>query len=87
VRAASARLEGTFSGTVGDWQGLELRTALDAKGVSLGALSFESAHWSSRGSLAQTSFGIVPYSILAGALQVQDPVAIRFRIRARRMPM
>jgi hypothetical protein len=37
--------------------------------------------------LAQTSFGIVPYSILAGALQVQDPVAIRFRIRARRMPM
>jgi YceI-like domain len=37
--------------------------------------------------LAQTSFGIVPYSILAGALQVQDEVAIRFRVRARRMPM
>ena len=37
--------------------------------------------------IAQTSFGIVPYSILAGALQVQDEVAIRFRVRARRMPM
>ena len=37
--------------------------------------------------IAQTSFGIVPYSILAGALQVQDQVAIRFRVRARRMPM
>ena len=33
----------------------------------------------------QTSFGITPYSILAGALQVQDEVAIRFRIRARRL--
>ena len=37
--------------------------------------------------LAQTDFGIVPYSILAGALQVQDPVAIRFRIRARRLQL
>ena len=37
--------------------------------------------------LAQTAFGIVPYSILGGALQVQDAVAIRFRIRARRVPM
>ena len=37
--------------------------------------------------LTQTSFGITPYSILAGALQVQDEVAIRFRIRAGRMPL
>ena len=37
--------------------------------------------------LPQTSFGITPYSILAGALQVQDEVDIRFRIRARRMPL
>ena len=37
--------------------------------------------------LAQTDFGIVPYSILAGALSVQDPVAIRFRIRAPRISM
>jgi hypothetical protein len=35
----------------------------------------------------QTSFGITPYSILAGALQVQDEVAIRFRIRALRLAM
>ena len=37
--------------------------------------------------LTQTSFGITPYSILAGALQVQDEVTIRFRIHARRMPL
>jgi polyisoprenoid-binding protein YceI len=35
----------------------------------------------------QTSFGITPYSILAGALQVKDEVAIRFRIRALRVAM
>jgi polyisoprenoid-binding protein YceI len=35
----------------------------------------------------QTSFGIAPYSILAGALQVKDEVAIRFRIHAVRLPM
>jgi polyisoprenoid-binding protein YceI len=35
----------------------------------------------------QTSFGITPYSILAGALQVKDEVAIRFRIHARRLAM
>ena len=37
--------------------------------------------------LAQTDFGITPFSILAGALVVQDQVAIRFRIRARRMAL
>jgi len=35
--------------------------------------------------LEQTSFGITPFSILGGALQVQDEVTVRFRIRARRM--
>jgi polyisoprenoid-binding protein YceI len=35
----------------------------------------------------QTSFGITPYSILAGALQVKDEVAIRFRIHALRLAM
>ena len=35
----------------------------------------------------QTSFGITPYSILAGALQVKDEVTIRFRINARRIAM
>jgi hypothetical protein len=38
-----------------------------------------------RVALDQTSFGITPFSILGGALQVQDRVAVRFRIRARRV--
>jgi len=32
----------------------------------------------------QSDFGIVPFSILGGAIQVQDRVSLRFRIRARR---
>lgn len=38
------------------------------------------------GSLAmqQTDFGIVPFSILGGAIQVANEVDLRFRIRARR---
>ncbi len=35
-----------------------------------------------RVALTQTAFGIVPYSILAGALQVRDEVNVRFVIRA-----
>jgi polyisoprenoid-binding protein YceI len=35
----------------------------------------------------QTDFGITPYSILAGALQVKDEVTIRFRINAHRTAM
>jgi hypothetical protein len=38
-----------------------------------------------RVALEQTNFGITPFSILGGALQVQDRVAVRFRIRARRV--
>jgi hypothetical protein len=34
--------------------------------------------------LKQTDFGIVPLSILGGALQVEDEVNLRFQIRARR---
>lgn len=32
----------------------------------------------------QSDFGIVPFSIFGGALQVQDHLSLRFRIRARR---
>lgn len=32
--------------------------------------------------LAQTAFGITPLSVLGGAIQVQDQVDVRFRIRA-----
>lgn len=51
------------------------------------AFATEEASVAGEVTLAQTAFGIVPYSILGGALQVQDAVAIRFRVRARRMPM
>jgi YceI-like domain len=33
--------------------------------------------------LKQTDFGITPLSVLGGAIQVQDAVTVRFRIRAR----
>ena len=39
-----------------------------------------------RVALEQTSFGITPFSILGGALQVQDRVSVGYRIRARRLP-
>ena len=35
--------------------------------------------------LNQTDFGIKPLSVLGGAIQVQDSVNLRFRIRARPM--
>lgn len=39
-----------------------------------------------RVSLGQTQFGIVPLSILGGAILVQDQVEVRFMIQARRPP-
>jgi hypothetical protein len=33
----------------------------------------------------QTDFGITPYALLGGAIAVKDGLALRFRIRARRM--
>jgi polyisoprenoid-binding protein YceI len=41
---------------------------------------------SGRLTLKQTDFGITPMSVLGGAIQVQDPVELRFRVRARPMP-
>jgi hypothetical protein len=35
--------------------------------------------------ILQSEFGIVPFSILNGAIRVDDPVTVRFEIRARRM--
>ena len=37
--------------------------------------------------LDQTDFGIVPFSILGGAIQVLDKVNLRFRIHARRIAL
>jgi len=34
----------------------------------------------------QSDFGITPYSLLGGAIAVKDGLALRFRIRAKRMP-
>ena len=34
----------------------------------------------------QSDFGITPYSLLGGAIAVKDGLALRFSIRARRMP-
>ena len=41
---------------------------------------------SGRLSFDQTDFGITPYSLLGGAIAVQNRVDLRFRIRARRLP-
>ena len=35
--------------------------------------------------LKQSDFGITPLSVLGGAIQVQDPVSLRFSVRARAM--
>lgn len=35
--------------------------------------------------LNQSAFGIAPFSVLGGALQVQDQIALRFEITARRL--
>jgi polyisoprenoid-binding protein YceI len=34
----------------------------------------------------QTDFGITPYALLGGAIAVKDGLALRFSIRAKRMP-
>ena len=40
---------------------------------------------SGRLTLTQSEFGITPFSILGGAIAVQDAVNVRFHIRARRV--
>jgi polyisoprenoid-binding protein YceI len=40
---------------------------------------------SGRVTFRQTDFGIAPYSVFGGALQVKDEVELRFRIHARRL--
>jgi polyisoprenoid-binding protein YceI len=57
---------------------LEAPAQLDVESGELAA--------SGRLSLLQSEFGITPFSILGGAIQVQDRVELRFKIRARRQP-
>lgn len=53
------------------------RMALERNGLQVqGTLAFD-----------QSSFGIVPFSVLGGALQVQDRVELRFDVRAARDPV
>lgn len=51
------------------------------------AVKLENGHVIASGefSLRQTDFGMQPYSVLGGALVVQDEVRIRFRLVAKRM--
>jgi hypothetical protein len=50
------------------------------------AADAESIVVSGRLAFNQSDFGITPYSLLGGAIAVKDGLALRFRIRARRMP-
>jgi hypothetical protein len=52
------------------------------------AVDAEPGEWIVSGAfrLNQTDFGIVPLSLLGGAIEVQDAIDLRFRIRAVRMP-
>ena len=50
------------------------------------AADAESIVVSGRLAFNQSDFDITPYSLLGGAIAVKDGLALRFRIRARRMP-
>lgn len=56
---------------------LSVPVAIEVRGAELVA--------SGTFSLRQTDFGITPYSVLGGALQVQDRIDLRFRILAQRL--
>ena len=79
-----------MAGSGGDSRVLEVAVTLHGVTRALQVPArFESAGEelgvSGRFSLNQSDFGITPFSILGGAIQVQDRVDLRFRIHARRM--
>ncbi len=61
----------------GTTHALEVPLAIDTSADEISA----SGHLA----LRQTDFGIVPYSFLGGAIQVQDELQLRFAIRAHRL--
>lgn len=82
------RIEGAESGA----DGVLLDAAITLKGVTRRqriAAQLESGadtlRVSGRLMLSQRDFGIEPFSLFGGALQVQDALALRFRIEARRL--
>jgi hypothetical protein len=76
LRAAETRLDSSFRGLVGDWKGLELRTSLKASNLVVGPLSFESAQWSSQGSIAQSSFDATLHTAAGAESQLRGKLSI-----------
>ncbi|MEQ1440022.1 YceI family protein [Fontimonas sp. SYSU GA230001] len=86
LRIRSLRIEG-------DWPLPIARVAIDWHGVTreqdvLLQVERNDAQLRARGSLVlrQTDYGITPFTILGGAIAVQDAVAVRFDLQARRWP-
>jgi len=83
VRAAEGRLDGSFNGALGDWQGLELRASLNTRELGLGPLKFATATWSAKGSPLQSSFQAElethtgARSTLRGKLALADTITFR----------
>ncbi|HKO90116.1 MAG TPA: translocation/assembly module TamB domain-containing protein, partial [Polyangiaceae bacterium] len=50
------RLRGGWSGSINDWDGFELETALTASGLRWGTSKFERGSWSSRGKWSRSRF-------------------------------
>lgn len=80
------------SATMADGNAQRLRAAVTLRGTTgsvdaAAQLERSADEVSVTGTLAieQSRFGIVPFSVLGGAIAVQDRVNIRYRIRARRM--
>jgi hypothetical protein len=81
------------AGVQTDAAGTSLQATIALRGVTRAARipvqieqSSEQLTVMGRMSLQQSNFGIVPLSILGGALVVQDRVDVRFQIHARRAP-
>lgn len=78
----------------GDWPMLVATVAVEMHGVRrerelLLQVERDDQQLRARGELVlrQTEFGVTPLSILGGVIAVQDPVAIRFDLRATRLSL
>lgn len=79
-------------GIEGDWPMLVARIAIEMHGVRqerdvLLQVDREADQLRIRGELVvrQSEFGITPLSILGGVIAVQDPIGLRFDLRAKRL--
>lgn len=86
------RVAGVTAGSAGGEEGSQLDARITLAGqtrsmavpVAL-AVEGDTLRVSGRLVLKQSDFGIVPFAVLGGALQVQDALPLRFRIEARRL--